>query len=81
VNCPFYGRHLTPAASAHAFQEARRHPFALISQHGNQCAIVTDSYAPCLLEIAGLPIEWAECARLKTEIFVDFPHNTHPDAA
>lgn len=55
-NCPFYGR---------MFAGGLRAPFALIDQHGNQCAIKTDSYAPCAMEIDGLRVDWRDCLRLR----------------
>jgi hypothetical protein len=38
MNCPFYGRH----------------PFrtGLMDSGGNQCAIIADSYAPCVMEVS-----------------------------
>jgi hypothetical protein len=33
----------------------------LIAQHGNQCALITGSYSPCRMEIAGAPADEAKC--------------------
>jgi hypothetical protein len=41
--CPFYGK------SAHEFLRI------LVPSGGNQCALITNRYAPCKLEIAGDP--------------------------
>lgn len=58
MNCPFYGRSM--------FINAVWPPrILLIKSHGNQCALVTDAHAPCLMEINGDPIEWRECPRVK----------------
>jgi hypothetical protein len=54
MNCPFYGR----ALFAQMIQPFR---FVLLDSQGNQCAIITDSHAPCRMEIEGLPIDWKEC--------------------
>jgi hypothetical protein len=56
-NCPFYGRYLFTGAGAV--------PFLLIASSGNQCGLVTDAYAPCVLEIGHFAIEWAECPRVQ----------------
>ena len=54
MNCPFYGHH---------FVQVGR-PFLLLATGGNQCAIVTESYAPCALAIEDLPVEWSACRRV-----------------
>lgn len=46
-NCPFYGRH---AMMGHFFDSC-----------GNQCALVTNNFAPCLREINGESVEWSLC--------------------
>jgi hypothetical protein len=46
-NCPFYGCH-----AALGF---------FISQGGNECALITNRYAPCQREIKGEPVEWSHC--------------------
>jgi len=61
-NCPFYGRHLvaTPAAP-HDGTPTR---ILLIDSQGNQCAIVTEAYAPCLFDFGRDPlIDWKLCPR------------------
>lgn len=55
ANCPFYGRFLYRAPGGAST------PFLLWDQQGNQCAIVTESYAPCRMETSGEPVEWREC--------------------
>lgn len=60
-NCPFYGRALFTS-----FAGAPDRPrFLLIDSRGNQCALVTDAHSPCMLEIAGQPVEWRDCPRMK----------------
>ena len=39
--CPYFGRH--------ASREFR----VLIQQHGNQCALITERYAPCYFDVDG----------------------------
>ena len=34
---------------------------ALIDSKGNQCALRTDSYSPCQMEMAGKDPNWKEC--------------------
>jgi hypothetical protein len=34
----------------------------LVDQGGNQCAIVTDAYSPCQMEIAGAAPDLESCA-------------------
>jgi hypothetical protein len=58
-NCPFYGKYLyrpPPHAST---------PFLLLDQRGNQCALVSEKYAPCYMEINGLAVDWRECPVMK----------------
>ena len=45
--CPFYGFHQSPGL----FMDSR----------GNQCALITDSYSPCRMEVVGDPVDWDEC--------------------
>lgn len=65
--CPFFGKHaVTPAPGQGA----------LIPSEGNQCALVTDSYRPCYLEVRGDPpeleaCEWNHSARAHE--FANFP--------
>jgi hypothetical protein len=59
MNCPFYGYAMFRLGSmAGAF------PFVLIPSHGNQCALVTDSHSPCILQTNGDPVEWSVCPRV-----------------
>jgi hypothetical protein len=39
--------------------------FLLLDTRGNQCALVTDKHAPCMLEIDGEAVEWSDCPRMK----------------
>jgi hypothetical protein len=58
--CPFYGMHAIPSAAA------------LMGSGGNQCALITDSYAPCRLEIDGrLPI-LEDCEFHGSGVAIDF---------
>ena len=47
--CPFYGFYMS----------LRRGVMA--DQSGNQCALITDSYAPCTREMDGEAPDWANC--------------------
>ncbi len=54
MSCPFYGN------------SASRVSFGLIASGGNQCAIIVDSYAPCVMEVAmKKPPDAATCPLLK----------------
>lgn len=48
--CAFHGRHL-------AFDRI------FISQGGNQCALITSTFSPCAMEIAGDRPYWRACGR------------------
>jgi hypothetical protein len=54
-NCPFYGHSLVAIGR-----------ILLANQHGNQCALLVDSYSPCRREIAGEPVEWRGCPVLRS---------------
>jgi hypothetical protein len=41
MSCPFYGKH--------AVADDR---FPLIDSGGNQCALILDSFAPCVMEVS-----------------------------
>jgi len=56
VNCPFYGRALYVQA-----QYGAQMPFILFPTNGNQCGLVSNRHAPCILEIEGNPVEWTDC--------------------
>lgn len=47
--CPFYGKHAVPLMRV------------LIEQGGNQCALVTSSYSPCRVEMAGGVPDLEQC--------------------
>jgi hypothetical protein len=57
--CPFYG--LTLVLIATSPDTVRQ----LVStpSGGNQCGLMTDSFAPCRMEVAGHAPEWRECPR------------------
>jgi hypothetical protein len=55
-NCPFYGCALA-LYSGNA-------PFFLPT-HGNQCALITSSHAPCYMEVEGQKPEWKLCKVIK----------------
>jgi hypothetical protein len=46
-NCPFYGFHSAPGI--------------LVDQDGNECALIIESYSPCLLERTGDKPDWDKC--------------------
>ncbi len=52
--CPYYGFHRS--------DEAR----ALVAQNGNQCAMITTSYSPCLMERDGAAPDWETCPHFNT---------------
>jgi hypothetical protein len=61
--CPFYGYHAVVAARM------------LLPQYGNQCALITSSYAPCRLEARGLLPILEDCElRIhgNAEVFAEF---------
>ena len=45
--CPFYG-----------FAVMRK---TMVDQKGNRCALITDSYTPCKMEISGQETDWDKC--------------------
>lgn len=49
--CMFYGK----AATSH---------YGLIPQHGNQCALITNALAPCVMEMQDQPPRWSKCSRV-----------------
>ena len=61
MNCPFYGRYAALLGSGNF-------PI-LIDSHGNQCALITSSFAPCIREHEGLPVDWQECELLQIKVF------------
>jgi len=46
--CPFYGFSLNPSV--------------LTDTRGNQCALVTESYSPCYMEISDETPNWNNCS-------------------
>lgn len=72
ARCPFYGRHAAPTMRL------------LVEQYGNQCALVTSSYAPCAMEMAGQLPELARCEWNGTERageFAMFQYRSRPRIA
>lgn len=47
--CPFYGMHALPEFGT------------LLTQGGNQCGLIIESYSPCRMEAAGLEIDFETC--------------------
>ncbi len=54
MNCPFYGHHLI-------IFTVRPATGVLADTHGNQCALITDAFSPCLREVKGESVDWREC--------------------
>lgn len=48
-NCPFYGFCYIKTTGT------------FIDSQGNQCALVTDSYSPCKMEVEGREVCWNDC--------------------
>ena len=64
VNCPFYGYAMYTSISVSA------RPFVLLASGGNECALVTESHAPCIMgapvgDLDRAQIDWRECPRVK----------------
>ncbi len=51
--CPFYGLNMAQIV------------FAITESEGNQCALIQDSVAPCVMEIRGGTPDWSSCLRNK----------------
>ncbi|MGH6629862.1 MAG: hypothetical protein ACREB3_09035, partial [Burkholderiales bacterium] len=60
MKCKYYGFHAVP-----------KHRL-IVSQGGNQCALVTESYAPCYMEISGQAPDLDLCALKSTSRATDF---------
>lgn len=58
-NCPFYGSHYVALGSGST------PPFRLLNSGGNQCGLVTTSYAPCTYEVNRLMPDWRTCIRVE----------------
>ena len=54
--CPFYGMHAVP--------EMR----LLVSQNGNQCALILDAYSPCRMEMRKETPDLSRCELKSTEL-------------
>jgi len=69
--CPYYGKHaiqLAPGIAAHRG--------VLVRSGGNQCALVTDSYRPCYMQLAGQQPELEACewnGSARAVEFLQFP--------
>lgn len=59
MNCPFYGRHMYRNNSL-----ITDPPFLLLDSRGNQCALVTSKFAPCIMERDDKGVEWRHCPLL-----------------
>jgi hypothetical protein len=47
----------------------------LVTQGGNQCGLIVESYSPCRMEIAGLAVDFEECelkGTARAELLKDF---------
>ena len=60
MSCPFYGKH--------SFALMR----VLVNSRGNQCALVTDAFAPCYLEIEGRAPDLEKCKYHGTPKAIEF---------
>jgi hypothetical protein len=49
ADCRFYGCHAIVSMQV------------LAESGGNQCALITNAYAPCRMEIEGNPPDWSKC--------------------
>ena len=67
-DCPFYGRTFVQGRFVPGHGTSRALPFALINSGGNQCALVTDGFAPCYLEIEAQPVDWRQCTRVQATL-------------
>lgn len=56
-NCPFYG----VSMFWHGNYDSNAPLFVLMSTEGNQCALITNRFAPCWMEQNGEDIEWRQC--------------------
>jgi len=76
--CPFYGFHMAMGM--------------LMDQPGNQCALITDSYGPCQMEVRSEVPNWNECPfnnkensnealEKMTDQLTVFPDEFHPKGA
>jgi len=75
--CPFYGFHMVRGM--------------LMDQSGNQCALITDSYSPCQMEIRRQTPNWNECQfndeknsealeKIADQLTI-FPNEFHPEGS
>jgi hypothetical protein len=62
MNCPFYGRALFVPGLV---TQRQTPPFILFDQHGNQCALVATSHAPCQMEVNGEVPDWKTCGLVR----------------
>jgi hypothetical protein len=78
--CPFYGMQFYHA-SEHV-RELRMvviptERLVVIPTHGNQCALMTETFAPCVMEVHGLQPHWKGCPRNpRFYQFLDVPEGT-----
>ena len=62
MNCPFYGHAYYAAHNGAPHQP----PFVLFPSGGNQCALDTDSHAPCRMEQHGEVPDWKTCILVRS---------------
>jgi hypothetical protein len=68
MTAPFYARTNWPQTIPPEFR-------VLVTQGGNQCGLIVESYSPCRMETAGLAVDFEQCELKGTgraEIFQDF---------
>ncbi|HEY1897024.1 MAG TPA: hypothetical protein VGG62_12155 [Terracidiphilus sp.] len=58
MNCPFYGR----AMYGKVYPPVM---FLLVDTKGNQCGLVADAHAPCMMEANGEEVDWKTCPVVK----------------
>ena len=58
--CPFYGKHAVPLIQV------------LVEQGGNECALITASYSPCRVEMAGGAPDLENCELNGSRAALDF---------
>jgi hypothetical protein len=81
MSCKFYGTCapwlMSPpfAASANWPQTIPPEFRVLVTQGGNQCGLIVESYSPCRMETAGLAVDFEQCELRGTgraDLFKDF---------
>jgi hypothetical protein len=57
-SCPFYNFSLINHQGIGAMIES--------PQEGNRCALIVDAHSPCVMEVAGTPIDYRSCPRISS---------------